>query len=214
MSEHLCSLAGYFIGGSGRCGWHDRHLRSLGRAAREKATAGRVSGHRLFGVRSGDVLSCACFIPTLGSFGIVSVLSEPGGEVGTMDDYRSLFWNRPWVVGVFTVVVVSFAGIPLTAGFVGTFYVIATGVDSSHWLFLLLLVISGGIGLFCYVRVIVAMAADGPRDDRHTDKARTLHVSYTDGLVLATLSGLLFGLGLYPVPLIRLLQTMQRGVIE
>jgi NADH-quinone oxidoreductase subunit N len=154
----------------------------------------------------------AYFITTLGAFGIVSVLSKPGREAEAMDDYRALFWNRPWVAMVFTVMLLSLAGIPLTAGFIGKFYVIAAGVDSSLWVLIVVLVVNSVIGLFYYLRVIVAMAAEGSRDTREPDQAQSLQVSYADGLVLATLSGLLFWLGLYPAPLIGLMQAMERSL--
>jgi NADH-quinone oxidoreductase subunit N len=155
----------------------------------------------------------AYFVTTLGAFGVVGVLSKPGNEAEAMDDYRSLFWTRPWVAGVFTIMLLSLAGIPLTAGFVGKFYVFAAGVDSSLWVLLVLLVVNSVIGLFYYLRVIVVMAADGQRDVRPEENAQALQVSYADGLVLAALSGCLFWLGLYPAPLIRLVQTMQKGLI-
>ena len=155
----------------------------------------------------------AYFITTLGAFGVVSVLSKPGSEAEALDDYRSLFWNRPWLAGVFTIMLLSLAGIPLTAGFIGKFYVIAAGVESSLWVLIVLLVGNSVIGLFYYLRVIVVMAADGRRDVRPADTAQAPHVSYADGLVLAALSGCLFWLGLYPAPLIRLVQTIQKGVI-
>lgn len=155
----------------------------------------------------------AYFITTLGAFGVVSVLSKPGDEAEAMDDYRSLFWNRPWVAGVFIIMLLSLAGIPLTAGFIGKFYVIAAGVDSSLWVLIVLLVVNSVIGLFYYLRVIVVMAADERRDVRPTENAQALPVSYADGLVLAALSGCLFWLGLYPAPLIRLVQAIQRGLV-
>lgn len=154
----------------------------------------------------------AYFVTTLGAFGVVSVLSKPGSEAETLDDYRSLFWNRPWLAGVFTLMLLSLAGIPLTAGFIGKFYVIAAGVESSLWVLIVLLVGNSVIGLFYYLRVVVAMTADGRRDVRPADTAQAPHVSYADGLVLAALSGCLFWLGLYPAPLIRLVQMIQKGV--
>ena len=72
--------------------------------------------------------------------------------------------------------------------------------------------INSVIGLFYYVRVIVTMVADGRRDDRQADNAQALHVAYGGGLVLAMLSGLLFGLGVYPASLIRLVQTIERSL--
>ena len=51
----------------------------------------------------------------------------------------------------------SLAGIPLTAGFVGKFYVVAAGASASLWLLVFTLVVTSAIGLFYYLRVIVAL---------------------------------------------------------
>lgn len=155
----------------------------------------------------------AYFVTTLGAFGVVSVLSRPGDEAEALDDYHALFWRRPWLAAVFTIMLLSLAGIPLTVGFIGKFYVIAAGIDSSLWVLIVLLVVNSAIGLFYYLRVIVAMTAARRPDVRSADNAQTLHVSYADGLVLAALSGCLFWLGLYPAPVIRLVQAIQRGLI-
>ncbi|WHZ21153.1 MAG: NADH-ubiquinone oxidoreductase chain N [Nitrospira sp.] len=152
------------------------------------------------------------FITTIGAFGVVAVLSGPNGEADSMEDYRSLFRRRPWIAAVFTIMLLSLAGIPLTAGFLGKFYVIAAGVDSSLWLLLVLLVANSVIGLFYYLRVIVAMFTETDLGDDRAWKAPVMSASYLDGVVLVALSGLLFWLGLYPEPLIRLIRTMERSL--
>ncbi|MGE3151789.1 MAG: NADH-quinone oxidoreductase subunit N [Nitrospiraceae bacterium] len=154
----------------------------------------------------------AYFITTLGAFGVVSVLSKPGAEAEAMDDYRGLLWNRPWIATVFIVMLLSLAGIPLTAGFMGKFYVIAAGVNSALWLLVLLLVVNSVIGLFYYLRVIVAMTAGEGRGLHDAAYAQGPHTSYPDGLVLAMLTGLLFWLGLYPAPLIHFVRAMERSL--
>jgi len=54
------------------------------------------------------------------------------------------------------------AGIPLTAGFVGKFYVLLAGVESALWLLILLLVFGSTDGLFCCLRIVVAMYGSLP----------------------------------------------------
>ncbi len=152
------------------------------------------------------------FITTLGAFGVVSVLSTPGREADTMEDYRALFWRRPWIAAVFAIMLLSLAGIPLTAGFVGKFYVFAAGVGSALWLLLVLLVINSVISLFYYLRIIVVMSAERSDGDLAVEDVAVMPVSLADGLVLATLSGLLFWLGLYPAPLIALVQTVEKSL--
>lgn len=154
----------------------------------------------------------AYFITTVGAFGVVTVLSGRDGEADAMEDYRSLFRRRPWLAGVLTIMLLSLAGIPLTAGFIGKFYVIAAGVDASLWLLLVLLVVNSVVGLFYYLRVIVAMFTEPGLGDGRARKGSARSVSYADGVVLTALSGLLFWVGLYPEPLIRLVRTLERSL--
>ena len=143
----------------------------------------------------------AYFVTMLGAFGVVTVLSVEK-EADAMVDYEGLFWQRPWLAVVFAASLLSLAGIPLTAGFVGKFYVIAAGVGSSLWSLVLILVVSSGIGLFYYLRIVVAMYKDAPREGRIT----TPSLSLTGSVALATLTLLLFWLGIYPVTLIHTVQ--------
>ena len=51
----------------------------------------------------------------------------------------------------------SLAGIPLTAGFIGKFYLFGAAVDGSNWVLLAALVVGSGIGIFYYLRVVYYM---------------------------------------------------------
>jgi NADH-quinone oxidoreductase subunit N len=136
----------------------------------------------------------------LGAFGLMTVLSGPRYEAASIDDYRGLFWKRPLVAGAFTTTLLSLAGIPITAGFLGKFYVIAAGASQSRWVLLFTLVVSSTIGLFYYLRIIVAMYSqpEGPGLEAESS-TRPLPLPAT--LALAALTGLIFLLGVYPAPL-------------
>jgi NADH-quinone oxidoreductase subunit N len=94
----------------------------------------------------------------------------------------------------------SLAGIPLTAGFLGKFYVIAAGASQSRWILLFTLVVSSTIGLFYYLRIIVAMYAQ-PHAPALEDDSDTLSLPVAATLALAVLTGLVFLAGVYPAPL-------------
>jgi NADH-quinone oxidoreductase subunit N len=143
----------------------------------------------------------AYFVTMLGAFGVITVLSVER-EADDMADYKGLFWQRPWLAVVFAASLLSLAGIPLTAGFVGKFYVIAAGVGSDLWWLVLILVISSGIGLFYYLRIVVAMYKDAPREGQ--DGVPSL--SLTGSIALAALTLLLIWLGIYPATLIHTVQ--------
>ena len=99
----------------------------------------------------------AYFVTTLGAFGVVTVLSTGEREAESLDDYRGLVVRRPWLAVLFTAMLLSLAGIPLTAGFVGKFYLTVAAGGAGLWPLLVVMMVTSGIGLFYYLRVIVAM---------------------------------------------------------
>ena len=108
----------------------------------------------------------AYFVTTLGAFGVVAELSgAEGRDADRIDDYRGLGARRPLLAATFAVSLFSLAGIPLTAGFLGKFYVVNAGAGSRLWWLLIVLVASSTIGLYYYTRIVVAMYVQQPADD-------------------------------------------------
>jgi NADH-quinone oxidoreductase subunit N len=102
----------------------------------------------------------------------------------------------------------SLAGIPMTAGFVGKFYVVAAGVDSALWIAVLALAINSVLGLFYYLRIIGALfnrVESAPAADQAPSRS-----GYA---VLALLTTLLVWLGVYPGPMLALIKMMTRNLI-
>ncbi len=145
----------------------------------------------------------AYFVTTLGAFAVVTVLSGQERDADDIEDYQGLFRRHPWYAGIMTAMLLSLAGIPLTAGFVGKFYLVAAGVSTALWLPVVVLVIASAIGLFYYLRIIVAMYAAPAPDEAYLPSPSP---SLIGGLVLAGLVLLLVWIGVYPAPLIQLIQ--------
>jgi NADH-quinone oxidoreductase subunit N len=136
----------------------------------------------------------------LAAFGLMTILSGPRDEAASINDYRGLFWKRPLVAAAFTTTLLSLAGIPLTAGFLGKFYVVAAGASQSRWVLLFTLVLSSTIGLFYYLRIIVALYSQPEVSDVAAESStRPLPLPAT--LALAALTGLILLLGIYPAML-------------
>jgi NADH-quinone oxidoreductase subunit N len=146
-------------------------------------------------------------VTILASFGVVSVLSNSGQDAEDLEDYRGLFWRRPAIAGVFTVALLSLAGIPATMGFLGKFYILAAGANAAAWPLVLILVVTSVAGLFYYLRIVVALFADPPE---HAAPVEVL--SRGGALVLAVLAILLLWLGVYPSPLLDLIRTSLAGL--
>ncbi|MGA8593462.1 MAG: NADH-quinone oxidoreductase subunit N [Bryobacteraceae bacterium] len=152
----------------------------------------------------------AYFATMLGAFGVVTVLSRPGNDLGDLQDYRGLFWRRPVLGSVFTVMLLSLASIPLTAGFLGEFYLVAAGVSVALWALVIILVVTSAIGLFYYLRIIVALYRRMPET---ASEAFVFPRTSSHSLrwTLGVLTAFVIAIGCYPDPLLRLIQTMVAG---
>lgn len=144
----------------------------------------------------------AYFITTIGAFGVVSVLSTPQTEADDISCYRGLFWRRPWLAATFTLMLLSLAGIPLTAGFIGKFYIFTSAADGRLWGLLLAVIVGSGLGLYYYLRIIVVMSmnVDGAAIKQPQDWVSTA--------ILAVLTMLLVWFGIYPGLLVNVIQSV------
>jgi NADH-quinone oxidoreductase subunit N len=145
----------------------------------------------------------AYFVTTLGAFGVIILLSGREGEADSIDHYRSLAWSRPWVAGAFTVMLLSLAGIPLTAGFLGKFYVLAAGIRAALWFPIIMLVLNSAIGLFYYLRIIIVMFQ---RPEGWSPEIQFSPLAAGGSITLAVLMFLLVWLGVYPALIIDMIQ--------
>jgi len=148
----------------------------------------------------------------LAAFGVVGALSTGARDAEDMDDYRGLAGRHPWLAGIMAVALFSLAGIPLTAGFLGKFYVVTAGGGSALWGLIIVLVLTSTVGLYYYTRIVVAMyvarrepaeahAAAGPV----TETAEVV-APLGASVVLGALTVFLIVFGVYPAPLIRLIE--------
>ncbi|MBG0841179.1 NADH-quinone oxidoreductase subunit NuoN [Ectopseudomonas toyotomiensis] len=145
-------------------------------------------------------------LTSLGAFGVITLMSTPysGRDADALYEYRGLFWRRPYLTAVITVMMLSLAGIPLTAGFIGKFYVIAAGVEAQLWWLLGAMVLGSAIGVFYYLRVMVTLFMREPNMHRHD--APFDWGQRAGGIMLLVVALLAFIIGVYPQPLLELVQ--------
>lgn len=141
---------------------------------------------------------------TLGAFGVVTLVSSPytGTDAGGMHHYRGLFWRRPYLAAVMTVMMLSLAGIPMTMGFIGKFYAIAAGVDAGLWWLVGSLVVGSAIGLYYYLRVMVMLYMEAPGDTPRD--AMSAWGRQSGGIMVILLAIAVIVFGIYPQPMISL----------
>lgn len=155
------------------------------------------------------VYLAAYLFSSLGAFGVVSLMSSPyrGPDADSLFSYRGLFWHKPVLSAVMTVMMLSLAGIPMTLGFIGKFYIIAVGVQAHLWWLTGAVVLGSAIGLYYYLRVTVSLYLSAPQQlNRDTPSNWALTAG---GVVVLISSLLVLLLGIYPQPLISLVQLAQ-----
>ncbi len=152
---------------------------------------------REIGVEAVSFYLVAYFITTIGAFGIVAMLSDKDRDAELLDDYQGLMWRRPWTAAALAAMLLSLAGIPLTAGFVGKFYVVAAGINTNLWLLVVMLAANSALGLYYYIRIIAVMFE---RVEHKSHPQGMLNpISYmVSGVTLTILVGLLIWVGVYP----------------
>lgn len=147
-------------------------------------------------------------LTSLGAFGVVTLMSTPfqGRDCDALFEYRGLFWRRPYLTAVLATMMLSLAGIPLTAGFIGKFYVIAAGVESQQWWLLGTLIVGSAIAVFYYLRVMVTLFLVEPSLQRRD--APLNWAQRAGGIMLLAVAGLTVLLGVYPQPLLAVVQNV------
>jgi NADH-quinone oxidoreductase subunit N len=154
----------------------------------------------------------AYFITTLGAFGVLTALSNKDTDFSHLAGYRGLVYRHPLLGVVLAVMMFSLAGIPLTAGFLAKFYVLFAGVRSALWLLVLVLVANSVVGLFYYLRVIVAIyqpIQPTPEESRAGQRHLPApSASVLGGILLVVLTVSLIWIGVYPGPVIHWIDTL------
>ena len=148
----------------------------------------------------------AYFVTNLIAFGVVTVLSGRR-EADEIEDYRGLFWRRPWLATTFLAALLSLGGIPLTAGFMGKFYVLMAGVESALWLLAVILVVNTMISFYYYLRVAFMMFRDAPEGEAAAVRPLP-SFSFMGAAALALLMLLMVWIGVYPGPLVQTIRSM------
>ena len=104
---------------------------------------------------------------TLGTFGIILLLSRRGHEAERIDDLKGLARRSPWYAGVMAVFMFSLAGIPPTVGFYAKLAVLQAIVTTNLPGYILLAVAAvlfSLVGAYYYIRVVKVMYFDEPVD--------------------------------------------------
>jgi NADH-quinone oxidoreductase subunit N len=137
------------------------------------------------------VYATAYSVASIIAFGTLILIQQQTGS-DNFDSFNGLSQRNPFLAFVLTVAMLSLAGIPLTAGFIGKFYMFTGALGHYQVWLVIIAVINAIISIFYYFRVIIAMYF------RSDDRAEVIVPAYYKFVLgfsaLATII-----IGIYPV---------------
>lgn len=165
------------------------------------------AGYLLMGVASvGAVMAgpaiafylTAYLLMTFLAFLVVAIVARTVGADDIVT-FKGLGRRSPWLAGALLISMLSLAGIPFTAGFLGKFLIFEVAVSEGHFWLVGIGVVTVAAGFYYYLKVVRAMYwQEAPED------APAIHVSLISKISMSVLVALIFVLGIYPQPILGL----------
>ena len=140
-------------------------------------------------------------LSTIGAFAVITLVRDSGGEADHLSRWAGLGKRSPLVAGVFALFLLTFAGIPLTSGFVGKFAVFSAAIAGGATPLVIVGVLASAIAAFFYVRVIVLMFFSDPVPDGPVVAVPSVFTGTAVGV--GALSAVVFGIVPEPAALPR-----------
>jgi len=125
----------------------------------------------------------------VGAFTIVSQFGGVGEKHLSIDDYAGLGERQPIVAAV-----LSLLGLPVTAGFLGKFYIFKAAVDSHLIWLAVIMAINSVIGAYYYIRLIVIMYMREPSAEIAASLPARFPLSVNVVLAIAAFGTIFLGL--------------------
>lgn len=163
-------------------------------------------GFMLLGIigTDGNGYSAAMFyvvvyvLMTLGTFGIIMLLSRAGFEAEKLEDFKGLNRRNPWYAFMMLLLMFSMAGIPPTVGIYAKLAVLEAVLSAGYIWLAVFAVLLSLVGVFYYLRIVKLMYFDEPETD-------AVIAPQGDVKVLLSANGLaVLALGIFPQSLIAL----------
>ncbi len=131
----------------------------------------------------------------IGAFAIVISVGRQGEERLQIEDYAGFGWAQPFLGVLLTIFLLSLAGFPGTAGFMGKFYLLQGAADSKEWVLSVILVMATLTSYWYYLRVAWFMWM---RDSASEETHRGVMAPLPMRVALLVSVALIVYLGIFP----------------
>jgi NADH-quinone oxidoreductase subunit N len=157
------------------------------------------AGYLLIGVVSlaGEAVSfylVAYLLMTLLSFAVLIVVAKQTGE--NIEDFNGLARRSPFLAFAMLIAMISLAGVPFTAGFLGKFFIFDAAIRHQETALVVVGVITVACGFYYYLKVVRAMYwEDSPNDT-------AVPLSGLSRVTMSAMIAAIIFLGVYPQPIL------------
>ncbi|WP_313261995.1 NADH-quinone oxidoreductase subunit N [Sphingobacterium sp.] len=161
------------------------------------------AGYMLFAILSIGPNSTSGILTYSAAYGLASIISfgalilvkrQAGSD--SFESFNGLGKRSPWLAFCITISMLSLAGIPLTAGFIGKFMMFSNVMNDYHTILLVLAAINAAVGVYYYLRVVVHMYFMSSKEDATVSMPINFQIVFVLSVILT------FVLGVYPDALI------------
>jgi NADH-quinone oxidoreductase subunit N len=160
--------------------------------------SGGTIATREFGLQATLLYLLVYTFVNLGAFGLVVMLRRGAVAGDRVADFSGLARRAPGAAFAMLVFMLSLAGIPATAGFIGKWYLFGAAIRSDWTWLAVVAVVNSAVSLYFYIRVVVMMYMREPVDDER------FAASAGERLAIAACIAFTLVFGIFPQPIIRL----------
>ncbi len=144
----------------------------------------------------------------LGAFAVVIMMRRKDIIGDELDDFGGLMSRAPGYAILMLIFLLSLAGIPPTAGFIGKYFIFLSLIETSHYYLAVLGVAYAVVALYYYFRIVVVMFMKKPSEESPLATGLGMRVALGVTLVMT-----LF-IGIYPQPVISIAREAVRPVFS
>ena len=160
---------------------------------------GLIAGNET-GIQGIEVYVLVYAFMNLGAFLVVIAMRRKNIIGEDLDDMAGLMYKSPGYAILMLIFLLSLAGIPPTAGFLGKYYIFLSLIETHHYVLAVIATLYVAVAIYYYFRVVKIMFVG-----ELAEKA-PLATSFGLRVALGITGVLTLGIGIYPEPVLRLAQ--------
>jgi len=153
-----------------------------------------VAAHNQVGIQAAMFYLASYAFMNIGAFAVVTHFARQGERYLEIDHMAGLAYRQPGTAALMVIFLLSFIGVPLTAGFFGKFYIFKAALDANLYWLTVLGLLNSAVAAYYYLRIIVVMYMHEPSSA--SDGLQPLSPGLKTALVASALATI--GLGVFP----------------